>query len=248
MSVTEDLYSFENIQRQYRICRSNKRNTLNALAFEVNAEANVLALQAELRAHRYRPGTSICFISKGAKPREVFAADFRDRVVVPEGRLKQWRSDAGMLCAFIARDLDVRATGEGTPDGRLRQIGVVKGVKRSQMLCLSVAGGSDLVAGDGVLPLSAAVAFRDGKFALDGEMVRQLVDAARTADPRYTPTVVRREARKLETQGMYATWRAEYRRLKQERPNMSDTACARHIENRGLAFGRSRETVRKRMK
>ncbi len=81
MNHADDLYSFENIYRQYIACRANKRNTLNALVFEADAEANVLALQAELRAHTYRPGTSICFVSTGAKPREVFAADFRDRVV-----------------------------------------------------------------------------------------------------------------------------------------------------------------------
>jgi RNA-directed DNA polymerase len=76
-----DLYSFRALWRHYRQCRRNKRNTINALAFEVNAEANLLALQEELRAHTYKPGRSICFITDGPKPREVFAADFRDRVV-----------------------------------------------------------------------------------------------------------------------------------------------------------------------
>jgi RNA-directed DNA polymerase len=49
--------------RRYRRCRRHKRNTLNALAFEVDAEANLLALQQELRAHTYRPGRSICFVT-----------------------------------------------------------------------------------------------------------------------------------------------------------------------------------------
>lgn len=67
--------------RHYRNCRRNKRNTFNALVFEVDAEAQLLALQEELRTHTYRPGRAICFITDGPKPREVFAADFRDRVV-----------------------------------------------------------------------------------------------------------------------------------------------------------------------
>jgi hypothetical protein len=50
-----DLYSFENLWRQHRICRRNKRNTLNQLCFELDAEANLLALQRELRDHTYRP-------------------------------------------------------------------------------------------------------------------------------------------------------------------------------------------------
>jgi len=79
--IGPDIYSFRALWRHYRQCRRNKRNTVNALAFEVTAEANLLALQQELRAHTYKPGRSICFITDGPKPREVFAADFRDRVV-----------------------------------------------------------------------------------------------------------------------------------------------------------------------
>lgn len=79
--IRPDIYSFSALWRCYRRCRRNKRNTVNALAFEINAEANLLALSRELRDHTYRPGRSICFITDGPKPREVFAADFRDRVV-----------------------------------------------------------------------------------------------------------------------------------------------------------------------
>lgn len=75
------LYTFDNLWRAYRECRRTKRGTLNALAFETDAEANLFQLQDELLSHRYRPGRSILFVSDGAKPREVFAADFRDRIV-----------------------------------------------------------------------------------------------------------------------------------------------------------------------
>jgi RNA-directed DNA polymerase len=79
--TARDLYRFENLWRAYRTCRRTKRGTLNALAFERDAEANLFDLQDELLSHRYRPGTSICFVTDGPKPREVFAADFRDRIV-----------------------------------------------------------------------------------------------------------------------------------------------------------------------
>lgn len=79
--IGPDLYSFRALWRQYRDCRRNKRNTHSALAFEVDAEAKLLVLQQELRDHTYRPGRSICFVTGGPKPREVFAADFRDRIV-----------------------------------------------------------------------------------------------------------------------------------------------------------------------
>jgi retron-type reverse transcriptase len=81
MIVPPDLLAFDNLWRQYRICRRNKRNTLNQLRFELDAEAQLLTLQQELRDHAYRPGQSICFVTDGPKPREVFAAAFRDRIV-----------------------------------------------------------------------------------------------------------------------------------------------------------------------
>jgi len=74
-----DLYSFSALWCYYRICRRNKRNTLNALAFEIDVEAKLLALQRELRDHTYTAGRSICFVTDGLKPREVFAADFLPR-------------------------------------------------------------------------------------------------------------------------------------------------------------------------
>jgi len=76
-----DLYSFEALWRSWRRCRRNKRSTGSALRFELDAEASLLALGQELREHTYRPGRSICFVTDGPKPREVFAADFRDRIV-----------------------------------------------------------------------------------------------------------------------------------------------------------------------
>ncbi len=81
MTIPTDLFAFENLWRQYRICRRNKRNTINQLRFELDAEAQLLTLQHELRDHTYQPGQSICFVTDGPKPREVFAADFRDRIV-----------------------------------------------------------------------------------------------------------------------------------------------------------------------
>jgi retron-type reverse transcriptase len=54
---------------------------VNALKFEINAEENILRLEKELKAKTYRPSRSILFFVKKPKSREIFAADFRDRVV-----------------------------------------------------------------------------------------------------------------------------------------------------------------------
>ena len=65
----------------YFECRSNKRNTANALAFELDYEANLLKLCAEINDGSYQPGKSIAFIVNKPVKREIFAASFRDRVV-----------------------------------------------------------------------------------------------------------------------------------------------------------------------
>jgi len=65
----------------YYECRRKKRYTINALKFELNFETELLKLQKELTDHTYKPGQSICFVVTKPKPREIFAADFRDRIV-----------------------------------------------------------------------------------------------------------------------------------------------------------------------
>ncbi|MDD5519040.1 MAG: reverse transcriptase domain-containing protein [Candidatus Omnitrophica bacterium] len=79
--MKEDIFSFRNIYRQYINCRKRKRNTINALKFEIRLEDNILSLQEELRNRSYYPSRSVCFVAKRPKLREIFAADFRDRVV-----------------------------------------------------------------------------------------------------------------------------------------------------------------------
>jgi RNA-directed DNA polymerase len=65
----------------YYDCRKCKRNTWNALKFEQNLERNLMDLYYELKFNQYHPGRSIMFVITRPKFREVWAADFRDRVV-----------------------------------------------------------------------------------------------------------------------------------------------------------------------
>ncbi len=78
--ITLDL-SLENLYRQYYACRRNKRNTINALRFEAEQEKQLLSLRESLINRTYQPTRSVCFFSTRPKLREIFAADFRDRVV-----------------------------------------------------------------------------------------------------------------------------------------------------------------------
>lgn len=73
--------SFPELVQAYIDCREHKRNTASALAFEERLEHNLTDLYEDLVAGEYRPGRSICFVITRPKPREVWAAEFRDRVV-----------------------------------------------------------------------------------------------------------------------------------------------------------------------
>jgi hypothetical protein len=73
--LTTDLF------RAYMDARKHKRNTVNQLRFEMDFEHNLFELAALIRNRTYRVGRSVCFIVNKPVKREIFAADFRDRVV-----------------------------------------------------------------------------------------------------------------------------------------------------------------------
>lgn len=73
--------TLEEVIAAYFDCRKNKRNTANALLFEEHYEEECGKLTEEINNGTYRPGRSITFIVTRPVVREIFAADFRDRVV-----------------------------------------------------------------------------------------------------------------------------------------------------------------------
>jgi RNA-directed DNA polymerase len=69
------------IFRAYFDTRKNKGSTVNALEFEKNYESKLFKLYRDIMNREYKIGQSICFIVDKPVKREIFAADFRDRVV-----------------------------------------------------------------------------------------------------------------------------------------------------------------------
>jgi hypothetical protein len=74
-------FELEESLTAYRDCRKSKRCSYSALQFEFDLEDNLIQLHDELTSGTYRPGRSICFVVEHPKPREVWAASFRDRIV-----------------------------------------------------------------------------------------------------------------------------------------------------------------------
>ena len=74
-------YPFHDLVQAWIDCRRHKRHTTSALRFEDRLEHNLVELHDELCSGQYQPGRSICFVITRPKVREVWAAEFRDRIV-----------------------------------------------------------------------------------------------------------------------------------------------------------------------
>jgi retron-type reverse transcriptase len=77
----DQVVSFENLWRAYEKTRRGKRYREPAACFDMDAEANLLQLQAELKQQTYRPGAYRHFHVYEPKKRRISAAPFRDRLV-----------------------------------------------------------------------------------------------------------------------------------------------------------------------
>lgn len=73
--------TIEELFQAYYDCRKRKRSKESALLFEQNLERNLMRLYEELHDGSYHPGETTAFAVLKPKPREVWAADFRDRIV-----------------------------------------------------------------------------------------------------------------------------------------------------------------------
>lgn len=79
--LMETIFTFEKLYKAYKDCLKHKKNTANALVFALKCERNLFDLVQELRGRTYTVSRHICFVITRPTVREIFAADFRDRVV-----------------------------------------------------------------------------------------------------------------------------------------------------------------------
>lgn len=81
MKEGTSVFTTKKLLQAYLNCRRNKRKTINALQLEIEQEIRLLQLLKKLQEKKYSPCKSICFVVTYPKVREIFAADFADRVV-----------------------------------------------------------------------------------------------------------------------------------------------------------------------
>ena len=104
------------LYRAYKDARCHKRSKDYQLKFERNVEVELVRLRDAILCGHYRPGPSTCFIIHDPKMREVFAAQFRDRVV----HHLLYNYIAPLLIPGFIRDSYSCIPGRGTHDGILR--------------------------------------------------------------------------------------------------------------------------------
>lgn len=104
------------LYRAYRDARRHKRRRDYQLRFERDIEMELVSLRDTILAGRYHPGPSTCFIIHDPKMREVFAAQFRDRVV----HHLLYNYIAPLLIPTFIRDSYSCIPGRGTHDGIYR--------------------------------------------------------------------------------------------------------------------------------
>lgn len=120
------MIDFETILEAYLDCRKRKRSTVGATEFELNYVQNLVELMNEVNSRQYRIGKSICFIVRYPRYREVFAGEFRDRVIhhyialrleplferIFCGRTYNCRKGKGQLAGVVQLAEDIREESE----------------------------------------------------------------------------------------------------------------------------------------
>lgn len=69
------------LYKAYKDARRHKRKKPYVMRFDSNLEDELISLRDELLSRTYTPRPCSCFIISDPKVREIFAADFRDRIV-----------------------------------------------------------------------------------------------------------------------------------------------------------------------
>ena len=75
------MVTYDSLVEAYYDCRVHKSRTNNCIKFTLDVEGNLYDMMQSINNRTYQPKRSICFVVSRPKYREVFAADFADRII-----------------------------------------------------------------------------------------------------------------------------------------------------------------------
>ena len=119
-----------------------------------------------------------------------------NRVALAAVHVQQWACDGEAIARFVLVRLGLRRSLQGADASGTSPLGLAAGDTRHEMLSLRTHEEVVLVVADTAEPLADLIDFARGAYTLDAAAIRHLVDAATTADPRYPPSMARRQARR----------------------------------------------------
>ena len=125
--LVDDGPTIEAVFNAYFDCRKTKRNSINQLRFEIELEKNLVTLHRELCGGTYSIGRSLAFVVTHPKIREVWAAEFRDRVV----HHVIYNAISYRHHRRFIRDNYACIPGRGTHDGLRRMSGFARSITRN---------------------------------------------------------------------------------------------------------------------
>ena len=78
----EDKITFEELYEAYLLCLKNKKSKMGTYGFvNENLCQNLIKLLDDLNNNKYEPEKSNCYVVTDPAMREIYAAEFRDRIV-----------------------------------------------------------------------------------------------------------------------------------------------------------------------
>ena len=81
ISKTYHMMKYVDILEAYLVCRGNKRSAVSTTKFEIDYIILLLQLCRDVNERVYAPSRSIAFLVTKPRLREIFAAEFRDRII-----------------------------------------------------------------------------------------------------------------------------------------------------------------------
>ena len=169
------------------------------------------------------------------------------RLEVPIEHLKQWQSSTKHLAKVVSHLLGFDDNHHKTIKDKI-QLGMMKSTKGRRWVSLQFEPLS-LEINQYLIPIKELLYFEGEQFLIDRLRVDELLERTpQTNTKEYTPSTDKREARKLKTKAMYQDWNDAYLKLKRDKPNASDSWCAKQIAKMDIAQGKSAGTIVKNMK
>ncbi|HUX90822.1 MAG TPA: hypothetical protein VMV48_09055 [Gallionellaceae bacterium] len=173
------------------------------------------------------------------------------RVKIPMSRLQQWQVTESQVACWVSGALDLKGKPERDKSSRAFKLGNLQGKKQVSSLEFNTVEMVSLKVSGHSIPLSDVVIFEGDQPGIDRAAILDLVDMLQVLESsdRYKPSTARREARKLDTQAMYASWQKAYRDLHKinKIKNKTETWYSQQIEKMDIAQGRDASTIKKHM-